>query len=50
MLYLVWNAVNDPLFALLQDNATCRLTRTRRESILYAAPVLALSYMIPWFR
>lgn len=50
LLYMVWNAVNDPLFAVLQDNAKFRITRTRRESILYTAPFLALSYMLPWFQ
>ncbi|KAL8616941.1 hypothetical protein ACOMHN_041859 [Nucella lapillus] len=49
-LFLIWNAINDPLFAVLQDNAKVAITRTRRESILYAAPFLALSYMIPWFQ
>lgn len=49
-LFLIWNAVNDPLFALFQDNAKFTITRTRRESILYTAPFLALSYMIPWFQ
>ena len=49
-LFLIWNAINDPLFAVLQDNAKFTITRTRRESILYTAPFLALSYMIPWFQ
>ena len=35
---------------MLQDNAKFTITRTRRESILYTAPFLALSYMIPWFQ
>ena len=48
-LYLVWNTVNDPLFAYLQDNAKIRGTRTRRESVLYAAPFFALSFLVPWF-
>ncbi|XP_076458236.1 transmembrane protein 180-like [Babylonia areolata] len=50
VLFLVWNAVNDPLFAVLQDNAKFTITRTRRESILYTAPFLALSYLVPWFQ
>ncbi|XP_033741017.1 transmembrane protein 180-like [Pecten maximus] len=48
-LFLVWNAINDPLFAYLQDSTSSRFTRTRRESILYAAPFFALSYIVPWF-
>lgn len=50
LLYMVWNAVNDPLFALLQDNTNWVFTRTRREGILYSAPFFALSFLIPWFQ
>lgn len=50
ILYMVWNAVNDPLFALIQDNTNFLLTRTRREGILYTAPLFALSFLIPWIR
>ncbi|XP_060063422.1 transmembrane protein 180-like [Ylistrum balloti] len=49
VLFLVWNAINDPLFAYLQESTSNRFTRTRRESILYAAPLFALSYIVPWF-
>nr|KAG5709740.1 hypothetical protein BaRGS_027765 [Batillaria attramentaria] len=35
---------------LYMDNAKFKITRTRRESILYTAPFLAASYMIPWFQ
>ncbi|KAK7112207.1 hypothetical protein V1264_011692 [Littorina saxatilis] len=50
VLYMVWNAVNDPLFAILQDNTSFLLTRTRREGILYTAPFFALSFLVPWFQ
>ena len=49
VLFLIWNAVNDPLFAYCQDNYQTRFTRTRRESILYGAPFFSLSFLIPWF-
>ncbi|OWF52637.1 transmembrane protein 180-like [Mizuhopecten yessoensis] len=49
VLFLVWNAINDPLFAYLQESTSSRFTRTRRESILYGAPFFALSYVVPWF-
>ena len=49
ILYMFWNAVNDPLFAILQDNTSFLLTRTRREGILYTAPIFALSFLLPWF-
>lgn len=48
-LFLIWNAVNDPLFAYLQDTTNFRFSRTRRESVLYAAPFFAVSYLVPWF-
>lgn len=48
-LFLVWNAINDPLFAYLQDTTNFRFSRTRRESVLYTAPFFALSFLVPWF-
>ncbi|XP_045191817.2 transmembrane protein 180-like [Mercenaria mercenaria] len=48
-LFLVWNAINDPLFAYCQDSTNFRCSRTRRESVLYAAPLFALSFIVPWF-
>lgn len=49
VLYLVWNAVNDPLFAYVQDNCTqFSFTKSRRESILYSGPLFALSFLVPW--
>lgn len=48
-LFLIWNAINDPLFAYLQDTTNFRFSRTRRESVLYVAPFFALSFLVPWF-
>lgn len=48
-LFLVWNTINDPLFAYLQDTTNFRFSRTRRESVLYAAPFFAVSFVVPWF-
>ncbi|XP_060587747.1 transmembrane protein 180-like [Ruditapes philippinarum] len=48
-LFMVWNAINDPLFAYCQDSTNFRFSRTRRESVLYAAPLFALSFLVPWF-
>ncbi|XP_064617676.1 transmembrane protein 180-like [Liolophura sinensis] len=48
-LYLVWNTINDPLFAYLQDSARFRFLKTRRGAILYAAPFFTLAFLIPWF-
>ena len=46
---MVWNAINDPLFAYLQDSTNFSFTRTRRESVLYAGPLFALSFLVLWF-
>ncbi|KAJ8037550.1 hypothetical protein HOLleu_18389 [Holothuria leucospilota] len=49
VVYLVWNAVNDPLFAYLQDNSEIVCFRSRRHSILYESPLYALSFLLFWF-
>ncbi|XP_041364885.1 transmembrane protein 180-like [Gigantopelta aegis] len=49
LLYLVWNAINDPLFAYCQDTQQSKFTRTRRHIILYTAPLFSLSYLLAWF-
>ena len=49
VLYLVWNAVNDPLFAYWQDNSKLNLFRSRRLNILYGAPFFSLSFLLAWF-
>lgn len=49
LVYIVWNAVNDPLFAYWQDNSKIEVFRNRRLSILYGAPLYALSFLLPWF-
>lgn len=48
IMYLIWNAVNDPLFAYIQDSTNLSFTKTRRESIMYSGPMFALSFIIPW--
>ena len=46
---MVWNAINDPLFAYVQDNYRFWLVKSRRHSILYGAPLLAFAFAIVWF-
>ncbi|XP_022319095.2 transmembrane protein 180-like [Crassostrea virginica] len=50
ILFMVWNAVNDPLFAYCSDNKNFAMLKTRRSMILYAAPFFSLSFLIPWFQ
>lgn len=49
LVFMVWNAVNDPLFGYLQDNSRMRCCSQRRLSILYGAPLYSLTFLLPWF-
>jgi len=50
IVFMIWNAVNDPLFGCLQDNARSWLVlRSRRHSILYGAPLFVVSFILIWF-
>lgn len=48
ILFLFWNALNDPLFGYLQ-NSNNNWMRNRRKVILYGSPLFALSFLLPWF-
>lgn len=49
MVYLIWNALNDPLFGYLQDNSRISCCSQRRISILYGAPFYCLAFLLAWF-
>lgn len=49
VVYMVWNAVNDPLFGYMQDNSRVPCCSRRRLSILYGAPFYALAFLLTWF-
>ncbi|XP_076121604.1 transmembrane protein 180-like [Alosa pseudoharengus] len=49
VVYMIWNAVNDPLFGYLQDNSRIPCCSHRRLSILYGAPFYALAFLLAWF-
>ncbi|XP_042360917.1 transmembrane protein 180-like [Plectropomus leopardus] len=49
VVYMVWNAVNDPLFGYLQDNSKVPCCSQRRLSILYGAPLYSLAFLLAWF-
>ena len=49
IIFMVWNAINDPLFGYIQDNMNISWVRSRRHSILYGAPLYAISFLVPWF-
>ena len=48
-IFLVWNAVNDPLLGYLVHHIPWSIHKTRRHTILYGAPIFALSFLMPWF-
>ncbi|XP_057673012.1 transmembrane protein 180-like [Corythoichthys intestinalis] len=49
VVYMLWNAINDPLFGYLQDNSKVPCCSQRRLSILYGAPLYSLAFLIAWF-
>lgn len=49
VVYMIWNALNDPLFGYLQDNSRVPCCSRRRLSILYGAPFYSLAFLITWF-
>ncbi|XP_044036976.1 transmembrane protein 180-like [Siniperca chuatsi] len=49
VVYMVWNAVNDPLFGYMQDNSRLPCCSQRRLSILYGAPLYSLTFLLAWF-
>ncbi|XP_029293331.1 transmembrane protein 180-like [Cottoperca gobio] len=49
VVYMLWNAINDPLFGYLQDNSRVPCCSQRRLSILYGAPLYSLAFLLAWF-
>ncbi|CCD65891.2 Transmembrane protein 180 [Caenorhabditis elegans] len=51
ILFLVWNAVNDPMMGYMQDLGFCGMKwiMDRRKVVLYAGPVFAASFLLFWF-
>ncbi|XP_061740673.1 transmembrane protein 180-like isoform X1 [Nerophis ophidion] len=49
VVYMLWNAINDPLFGYIQDTSKVPCCSHRRLSILYGAPLYSLAFLIAWF-
>ncbi|XP_013398691.1 transmembrane protein 180 [Lingula anatina] len=49
VIFMIWNAINDPLFGYCQDNSNLACVRKRRHAVLYGGPFFALSFLVPWF-
>uniref|UniRef100_H2YRD7 Major facilitator superfamily associated domain-containing protein n=1 Tax=Ciona savignyi TaxID=51511 RepID=H2YRD7_CIOSA len=50
VVYMIWNAINDPLFGYIQDNSSWAMCRSRKKAIYYGAPLWALFFLLPWFQ
>lgn len=48
--YLVWNAVNDPLFGWLQDRPGSQQNNKHAyaSAIMWGGPLFGLSFLLPW--
>ncbi|KAL9835845.1 transmembrane protein 180-like isoform 3-T4 [Geothlypis trichas] len=49
VVFMIWNAINDPLFGYIQDNSQLKCCARRQFSILYGAPLYGLAFLLPWF-
>ncbi|NWV66574.1 MF13A protein, partial [Malurus elegans] len=49
VVFMIWNAINDPLFGYIQDNSSLKCCARRQFSILYGAPLYGLAFLLPWF-
>ncbi|XP_063170949.1 transmembrane protein 180-like [Candoia aspera] len=49
VVFMIWNAINDPLFGYIQDTSKAPCCSRRQFSILYGAPLYALAFLLPWF-
>ncbi|XP_044513384.1 transmembrane protein 180-like [Gracilinanus agilis] len=49
VIFMIWNAFNDPLFGYIQDNSKASYCSGRQTAILYGAPFYALAFLLPWF-
>ncbi|TMS35301.1 hypothetical protein L596_002732 [Steinernema carpocapsae] len=49
-LFMVWNAINDPIFGYIQDiGCGVKWLMNRRKVVLYMGPLFALSFLLFWF-
>ena len=48
LVFAVWNAINDPLFGILQERTNTKIGR-RIPYLRYGAPIYVLTFIICWF-
>ena len=49
LVFLIWNALNDPLLAYLQDVSRFKLFRSRKLSLYHGAFWLVATFLLPWY-
>jgi GPH family glycoside/pentoside/hexuronide:cation symporter len=49
ILFIVWNAINDPLFGFLQDRTKSEKYGRRVPFIRFGAPIYSILFMLCWF-
>ncbi|CAI4229670.1 unnamed protein product [Auanema sp. JU1783] len=51
ILFLIWNAINDPILGFVQDLGCCGITwiQDRRKVVLYCGPVFSIAFLLFWF-
>ncbi len=49
LIFIVWNAINDPLFGFLEDRTKSKKYGRRIPYIRFGAPVYAILFMFCWF-
>ncbi len=50
-IFLLWNAINDPLFGYFLDNSNWRCFKSRRLAIMFGAPIYVVAFLafwVPW--
>ncbi len=48
LIFAIWNALNDPIFGILEDRTNTRIGR-RIPYLRYGAPVFGVMFMLSWF-
>ncbi|KAI6179717.1 hypothetical protein M3Y98_00640500 [Aphelenchoides besseyi] len=49
VLFMFWNAINDPIFGYIQDVGGAKWMRNRSKIFTYIGPLMSISFLILWF-
>ena len=48
-IFMIWNALNDPLLAYLQDVSRFKIFRSRKLSLYHGSFWLVVTFLLPWY-